>query len=315
MKMKNSKFIQFLISIIIILIIIYTLFNHNSNNYSNNNNIEIINDSFDEIWNEIIHVSNEQELINKQILFKTIKFMLKETEEDDLELIKFVKSLINVPDWKRKINLNNKNKKDFSQIGQSKYIDSLLNSKINGFFVEAGGYTGEDLSNSLFFELERNWTGILIEAVPSLYKQIIGKNRKSFTINCCISNKRPFIAKFQIAGPLSNRISLINEHFQNRVDKDIGTTKKTIIYVPCFSLYTILKAININKVDYFSLDVEGGELEVLKGINFNKIQIDTFSVEHNNYQDPRNQIKQFLEANNYSLIKDVGDGDSYFIKK
>jgi len=161
--------------------------------------------------------------------------MLKETEEDDEELIKFVKSLINVPNWNSERNLKNKNIKDFSQIGQSKYIDSLLGSKMNGFFVEAGGFNGEDLSNSLFFELERNWTGILIEAVPSLYKQIISKNRKSFSINCCISNKRPFVAKFQIAGALSNRISLINEHFQNRVNKDIGTTKKTIIYVPCFN--------------------------------------------------------------------------------
>jgi FkbM family methyltransferase len=308
------KFIQFLISAIVSVIIIYTLFNYDSKNVLIITNNNYNNDSFDEIWNEILHVSNEQELINKQILFKTIKFMLKETEEDDEELIKFVKSIINVPNLKSEINLNNKNKKDFSQIGQSKYIDSLLNSKMNGFFVEAGGFNGEDLSNSLFFELERNWTGILIEAVPSLYKQIISKNRKSFTINCCISNKRPFVAKFQIAGPLSNRISLINEHFQNRVDKDIGTTKKTIIYVPCFSLYTILKAININKVDYFSLDVEGGELEVLKGINFNKIKINTFSVEHNNYQDPKIQIRQFLEANNYNLTKDVGDGDSYFIK-
>jgi FkbM family methyltransferase len=306
-----------LFSALIAIIIIYgLLINYNSKNVliiTNNNNYN--NDSFDnEIWNEIIHVSNEQELINKQILFKTIKFMLKETEEDDEELIKFVKSLINVPNWNSERNLNNKNKKDFSQIGQSKYIDSLLGSKMNGFFVEAGGYTGEDLSNSLFFELERNWTGILIEAVPSLYKQIISKNRKSFSINCCIANKRPFVAKFQIAGPLSNRISLINEHFQNRVDKDIGTRKKTIIYVPCFSLYTILKAININKVDYFSLDVEGGELEVLKGINFNKIQINTFSVEHNNYQEHKIKIRQFLESQNYKLTKDVGDGDSYFIK-
>jgi hypothetical protein len=31
-------------------------------------------------------------------------------------------------------------------------------------------------------------------------------------------------------------------------------------FVPCFSLITILKAINVNKVDYFSLDVEGSTL-------------------------------------------------------
>ncbi len=40
--------------------------------------------------------------------------------------------------------------------------------------------------------------------------------------------------------------------------------------MPYFSLYTILKEINTNKVVYFSFDVEGGELEVLKGINLKK---------------------------------------------
>ena len=112
---------------------------------------------------------------------------------------------------------------------------------------------------------------------------------------------------------MSNRISLVNDHFQIRVDEQVGSKKKTFVYVPCFSLYTILKAININKVDYFSLDVEGGELEVLKGINFNKLNITTFSIEHNSYQDARNDIKQFLVANNYNLLKDETQ-DVYFIK-
>jgi len=66
--------------------------------------------------------------------------------------------------------------------------------------------------------LERNWTGILIEPIPSLYKQILSKNRKAFTINCCIANKRPFVAKFQLADILSNRISLINDQFQNSIN-------------------------------------------------------------------------------------------------
>ena len=29
----------------------------------------------------------------------------------------------------------------------------------NGFFIESGAYDGEHLSNTLYFELERNYTG------------------------------------------------------------------------------------------------------------------------------------------------------------
>jgi len=259
-------------------------------------------------WNEILN-----EDIDQRIIFQTIKFSLKETEEDDPELIRFVKSLIQHPASEDKRNLVEKNKKDFSQVGQSKYIDSVLNSKRNGFFIEAGGYDGEDMSNSLYFELERNWTGILIEAIPSYYKQILSKNRKIFSINCCISNKRPSVAKFQLAGYLSNRISLINEDFQNRVDESNRNKNKTIIYVPCFSLNTILKAINVDKIDYFSLDVEGGELEILKGMDFKNIDITTFSVEHNGYQPARNDIKNFFKHINYTMLRDDPQ-DVYFIK-
>jgi len=36
----------------------------------------------------------------------------------------------------------------------------------HGFFIEIGSYDGESLSNTLFFEMRRNWTGLLIEANP-----------------------------------------------------------------------------------------------------------------------------------------------------
>ena len=37
--------------------------------------------------------------------------------------------------------------------------NDLSGGKRNGFFIESGAYDGEALSNSLFFEIERNFTG------------------------------------------------------------------------------------------------------------------------------------------------------------
>ena len=55
----------------------------------------------------------------------------------------------------------------FSQQGQDMFLDRVIfKSRVrNGFFIEAGA---DDLlkdSNTLFFELERDWTGILVEPV------------------------------------------------------------------------------------------------------------------------------------------------------
>ena len=43
--------------------------------------------------------------------------------------------------------------------------------------------------------------------------------------------------------------------------------------VQCLPFYSILLATNITQIDYFSLDVEGHELEILKTIPWDKIEI------------------------------------------
>ena len=56
--------------------------------------------------------------------------------------------------------------------------------------------------------------------------------------------------------------------------------KKTNITTQCFTLYSILLALGHTHVDYFSLDVEGPELDILQTIPFDKITIDVLSVEY-----------------------------------
>ena len=133
MNFKYKFNLNFILIVIFILIALIFYFKFKT---ANDIKLEIENvANFDE---DIEHISSEQELIDEKILFQTMKFMLKDTEEDDPELIAFVRSLIQLPS-ENELNLNSKNKNDFSQIGQSKYIDSILNSKRNGFFIEAGG--------------------------------------------------------------------------------------------------------------------------------------------------------------------------------
>ena len=83
------------------------------------------------------------------------------------------------------------------------------------------------------------------------------KNRKVYSINACIGNGKPSIAKFIESHVLSGRVkSMSNQHI-NRIDRESNFKKREYLYIPCFSLVTILKALDVKKVDYFSLDVEG----------------------------------------------------------
>lgn len=75
---------------------------------------------------------------------------------------------------------------DYSQRGQSPAIDKLLAGRTNGFFLECGALGGEHISNTLFFELERDWTGYynffnLSNLLVALYNIIIIYPGKIYT--------------------------------------------------------------------------------------------------------------------------------------
>lgn len=110
--------------------------------------------------------SNEYSLKAKANLLRTLRYMSEEREEYDEELVAFVRSLIvspPLPKLKRPLlNETALNMTDFSQFGQSRRIDEMLSRQRDGYFIECGGYDGEVFSNSLFFELERNWTGEIL---------------------------------------------------------------------------------------------------------------------------------------------------------
>ena len=40
----------------------------------------------------------------------------------------------------------------------------------DGFFIEAGAFDGETFSNTLFFELKQNWTGLVVEPNPDAFE-------------------------------------------------------------------------------------------------------------------------------------------------
>ncbi|MDA8905242.1 FkbM family methyltransferase [Candidatus Thioglobus sp.] len=76
-------------------------------------------------------------------------------------------------------------------------------------------------------------------------------------------------------------------------------------HVNCCSLGYLLNHLEINKIDFFSLDVEGVELEVLKGINFDAVDIKYICVEV--WDKDKDKICNFLENKNYLLIKDLSE--------
>ena len=94
---------------------------------------------------------------------------------------------------------------------------------------------------------------------------------------------------------------------------------KDVIDVQCFTLYSLLLALDQTEVDYFSLDVEGAELEILQNIPFNKIKNNILTIEYAYMRNPsRSKIKLtkirsfFKTLGNYKEVKVLGGQDVIF---
>ena len=197
----------------------------------------------------------------------------------DQQLIDYIRSIISQPSLTRPRQLE-KPKKDASQVGQSTFVDKLLSGRRGGFFIECGAADGETFSNSLFFELERNWTGLLIEANPNYHRALLDKNRRAFVLRTCLNTEpRPATVRMQPAGVLGG---IVDKMHQSHLTF-IGASKKPEVEINCFPLNTIMAALGISHVDYLSLDVEGPEIEILRTVDWTRLQIDIITVEYRIY--------------------------------
>ncbi|KAL5003949.1 hypothetical protein ScPMuIL_017405 [Solemya velum] len=188
-----------------------------------------------------------------------------------------------------------------SQLGQDRVLDEMMKYKTDGFFVEVGAADGECFSNTLFFETERNWTGLLIEPDPIAYNLLRTKHRKAYSINSCLAanvSKMKFHTEFLLGG------------LHDFVDE--AHKKSTPMTLQCFPLHAILQAINHTTVDLFSLDVEGAEPHVLRGIDFSKVDIRVLIIESNHCGSA--VLRQILEPAGYQFVKTFRI-DDVFVKK
>lgn len=134
------------------------------------------------------------------------------------------------------------------------YLDRVIfQGKEGGVFVELGGYDGEFFSNTLFFEEQRGWSGILIEPSPAYMK--CAKRRKSVVFHyACVDDPsiKSLVGNFKGSPVDGLNISKARQNGE--------------VEVPTITLSTLLTRCHMEEIDFLSLDVEGVEVQVLQGM-------------------------------------------------
>ena len=195
----------------------------------------------------------------------------------------------------------------YSQDNQDKYLEAhVFKGYINGFFIDVGAHNGKSINNTLYFEENNNWTGINVEPIKDVYNDLINNRPNCINIRCAVCNndgETDFICNTGDTEMISGIKDTFDPRHAGRLRRENnqhGSSTK-IIKVETKKLETICDRHNISHINYLSIDVEGGEFDVIKSINFDKVFIDVIGFE-NNYNDISIPIVKYLEDRNYVVI-------------
>mgnify|MGYP001307621246 CR=1 FL=1 len=142
---------------------------------------------------------------------------------------------------------------------------------VKGIFLEVGAFDGITYSNTKTLEDSLKFTGILIEASPSSFENMSQNRPKCKNHNYAISNIDSEYLSF-----LDNVNSLggLKRILENTYDKnnrnwiDAWNISREEIKVKVKKLSNVLNEKNIKYIDFFSLDVNGSELDVLESFDW-----------------------------------------------
>ena len=199
----------------------------------------------------------------------------------------------------------------------------------HGTFLEIGGYDGVRLSNTLWLEACYHWSGVLVEGSPFNFEALearSGRNRSAHVhaaASCERSGRVQFVADRDLArsglSGVPAALDALHAGNQIAVASRIARRGYQTVSVPCRSLESILvehSARHLHgreRVDFFSLDVEGAEAMVLRTVRssrFGVVKVET-GYGHNgwNYSSKDAEVARLLEAGGLVRVHKLTHGD------
>lgn len=187
-----------------------------------------------------------------------------------------------------------------------------------GYFVELGANDGISQSNTKHLEMFHGWRGVLVEPYPGNFIKLSKTRARSNHIEnaACVSfefgkAEMELIYSNLMTTPMDGSSDVENRKLHAESGKKWlrGTDTVQAFSVRARTLNAILvEAMAPEVIDLLSLDVEGGEIEVLKGIDHSKYRFKWILVEARDEK----RITEFLEGKGYRLHSKLSAHDYLF---
>ena len=145
----------------------------------------------------------------------------------------------------------------------------------------AGALDGLLFANTYALEHSLGWKGILVEASPSSFSKLRVNRPGQVTMHVAVCKESQVVHYADYGADCCRGIAeFMSRPFLTTWHPQLlGGDLSGLPAVRCEPLAYILGTVGVQHVNFYSLDVEGGELKVLESIDFSKISFDVLTIE------------------------------------
>jgi FkbM family methyltransferase len=189
-----------------------------------------------------------------------------------------------------------------AQNGEDRWVEAhwaQLGLPDRGFFVEVGAADGVTVSNTLWLEKTRDWSGLLVEADP---RHEICHRPRSIV-------ERAFVGPAGSVDFGLSRDPLLSGQLRSAQERIPDAVASERVRLPSIPLSSLLDRHGIQAVDLISIDTEGTEIEVWKTLDLQRWRPRVAIIELVTWgrrSAARTVVRQ-LAADGYRLVKRTRD--------
>lgn len=188
-----------------------------------------------------------------------------------------------------------------AQSGEDAVIWDLLGGQTEGFFIEVGAFDGYHFSVTYALEAI-GWKGLLIEAIPERAEQCKARRPNSRVVNAALSRRGSTgTATFNITeDQYGGMLSYLNADKQYLNEMGIADMPKRQVTVPLTTMDDLLAG-HTGPIDVASIDVEGGEVQLLQGFDLLKWKPRVLLLEDNS-RGRNPALAEYMKTQPYTQI-------------
>ncbi|MDF1808507.1 MAG: FkbM family methyltransferase [Phycisphaerales bacterium] len=158
--------------------------------------------------------------------------------------------------------------KFYHDLGNDRWVaECVFPGLTGGYFIEAGATNGINGSGTIHLERKLGWRGLCVEVIPRQFGQI-SKFRDCQVDNRALWSESGQTLRFSHFPERSGRSGLTDMNVHASMLRSEGTEEE-ILEVQSVTLSDLLTEHRASQIiDYFCLDIEGAEPEVLGAFDF-----------------------------------------------